>query len=90
MKAIERDQRCPRCGGRSLRPVATVNGTNLFCTACHRCWHREYGYLVQVNRYACSGCDDRARCMLDPAPEAELPAIVPDSTIDELVHLLGW
>jgi hypothetical protein len=73
-----------------LRPVETVNGTNQFCTTCHRCWRREFGYLVEVNRYACSGCDDRTRCFRYPAPRTEPPSTVPDSTIDELVHLLGW
>ena len=53
---------CPRCGCRSLQPVAAGAQTKLFCTACHRCWSKEFGYLIEVNRYACSGCDDRTRC----------------------------
>jgi len=23
---------------------------------------QEYRYLIEVNRYACPGCDDRTRC----------------------------
>jgi len=53
---------CPRCGSRSLRPARAASRTNLFCTTCHRCWFVEQNYLVEVNRYACPGCDDRTRC----------------------------
>ena len=56
------DRRCPRCGSRSLRTVESPDLSNLICTACHRCWEREFGYLIEVNRYACSGCADRKLC----------------------------
>jgi len=56
------DRACPRCGSHALRPVETANGTNLLCTVCHRCWYREHGYLIEVNRYACAGCEDRTLC----------------------------
>ena len=62
MNAAARRRSCPRCGDSSLQPVAAVGQTNLFCTTCHRCWVQEFGYLIEVNRYACSGCDDRTRC----------------------------
>lgn len=62
MKTRQENRPCPRCGGRSLRPVETVDGTNLFCPACHRCWFVESGYLHEVNRYVCPGCEDRKRC----------------------------
>ena len=62
MNAAAVGRPCPRCGSRLLQPVATAGQTNLFCTICHRCWTREFGYLIEVNRYACSGCDDRTRC----------------------------
>ncbi len=57
-----RERRCPRCGSRSLRQAQTASRTNLLCMGCHRCWFVEQGYLVEVNRYACSGCGDRTRC----------------------------
>jgi hypothetical protein len=53
---------CPRCGSPSLQPVQTLNGVHLFCGVCHRCWTPEFRYLIEVNRYACPGCDDRTRC----------------------------
>jgi len=64
MHSVE-GRRCPRCGCASLHPVETVNGTNLFCAACRRCWSQEFHYLIEVNRYACPGCDDRTRCRPD-------------------------
>lgn len=57
-----RTRRCPRCGEESLRPVSTANGPHLVCTTCHRCWSPEFGYLIEMNRYACPGCDDRLLC----------------------------
>ena len=65
MKAQHPGRSCPRCGYRSLQPVVTVDGTKQFCAGCHRCWFPEYGYLIEVNRLACSGCDDRTRCRPD-------------------------
>ena len=62
MNAAALGRPCPRCGGRSLHPVATAGQTNLLCATCHRCWTPEFGYLIEVNRYACPGCDDRTRC----------------------------
>lgn len=62
MNAAAGGRPCPRCGHRSLQPVATACQTNLLCTTCHRCWTREFGYLIEVNRYTCPGCDDRTRC----------------------------
>ena len=56
------DRACPRCGCRSLQPVVAAGQTNVLCTACRRCWTPEFGYLIEVNRYACAGCDDRTRC----------------------------
>jgi len=55
-------RRCPRCWSEPLRAVETTGGTNMLCTSCHRCWRVENGYLVEVNPYACSGCDDRSLC----------------------------
>ena len=55
-------RRCPRCWCERLRLVQTAGGTNVLCSGCHRCWHVEAGYLVEVNPYACSGCADRALC----------------------------
>ena len=52
---------CPRCGG-SLSQVETADQANLLCRTCHRCWHQEHGYLIEVNRYACPGCADRTLC----------------------------
>ncbi|HVW35458.1 MAG TPA: hypothetical protein VHL53_23200 [Acidimicrobiia bacterium] len=43
-------------------PVDTVDQVNLWCSACHRCWAPEYGYLIEVNSHACPGCGDRTRC----------------------------
>lgn len=55
--------RCPRCWHAPLQPVVTASGgTNRLCTTCRRCWRSEFGYLVEVNSYACPGCDDRSRC----------------------------
>jgi hypothetical protein len=62
MKAVARSRPCPRCGRRSLQAVSAAGQINQFCTTCHRCWTQEFGYLIEVNRYACSGCDDRTRC----------------------------
>jgi molybdenum cofactor biosynthesis enzyme MoaA len=57
------ERRCHSCGGGPLRTVTTISGgENLFCTNCHRCWRPEFGYLLEVNTYACPGCDDRSRC----------------------------
>ena len=55
-------RRCPRCWGEGLRAVQSAGGMNLFCTACHRCWRLETGYLIEVNPYACSGCAARNLC----------------------------
>jgi hypothetical protein len=57
-------RRCPRCGSEPLRPVEATHGTNLLCTACHRCWESEFGYLVEVNRHACPGCSDQHLCSI--------------------------
>jgi len=57
-----RTRRCPRCWSEALRAVEPAGGTNLLCTACHRCWRPEMGYLVEVNPYACSGCPARNIC----------------------------
>jgi hypothetical protein len=62
MSSVPNSRPCPRCGSRSLQPVATPGQTKQFCTVCHRCWTQEFGYLIEVNRYACPGCDDRTRC----------------------------
>jgi DNA-directed RNA polymerase subunit RPC12/RpoP len=56
------DRRCPRCGGGPLRPVQTESTRNLVCPSCHRCWHAELSYLIEVNPYACPGCGDRWLC----------------------------
>jgi hypothetical protein len=58
-------RRCPRCGSSTLRPAASPQA-KLLCTACHRCWSPEHGYLIEVNRYACAGCDDRGLCNAAP------------------------
>jgi len=55
-------RRCPRCWSERLRLVETAGGTNLLCTGCHRCWHLETGYFVEVNPHACPGCGDRTLC----------------------------
>jgi hypothetical protein len=55
-------RRCPRCWSERLQPVETPGGTNLLCISCRRCWQLDSGYLVEVNRYACSGCTDPSLC----------------------------
>ena len=62
MNSAPHDRACPRCGCRSLQPVVAAGQTNFLCAACRRCWTPEFGYLIEVNRYACAGCDDRTRC----------------------------
>ena len=58
-------RRCPRCGSERLQPVETAGGyAHLVCISCHRCWQFEGRFLVEVNRYACSGCADRRLCQV--------------------------
>jgi hypothetical protein len=59
----DEERRCPRCGSHPMRPVQIDGRTNLLCVTCHRCWFREHGYLIEVNRYACPGCAARAVCL---------------------------
>ena len=55
-------ERCPRCWSRHVRFVETAGGTNMLCMGCQRCWQYETGFLIEVNRLACSGCADRSLC----------------------------
>ena len=86
MSPASQDRPCPRCGSRELQSVAAASRRNLLCPTCHRCWTREFGYLIEVNRYACPGCEERAHCYTDvPSPSTAV-----DSTTARLVDLLGW
>jgi len=55
-------ERCPRCWSTHVRYVETVDGTNMLCMGCQRCWRFEMGYLVEVNPLVCPGCADPSLC----------------------------
>ena len=49
-------KQCPECGGETLIPVATREGTNFFCQDCVLCWHLERGRVNVVDPQTCPGC----------------------------------
>ena len=55
--------RCPRCAGELLYTVFDGENTNFLCRSCNRCWHATGGWVHEVNRATCPGCEWRPVCM---------------------------
>jgi hypothetical protein len=55
--------RCPRCAGEMLYMVFDGEHTNFLCRTCNRCWHVDRGWVQEVDRTTCPGCEWRATCL---------------------------
>jgi hypothetical protein len=54
--------RCPACAGIHLYTVYDGESTNFLCRSCDRCWHVTLGWVHQVDRDTCPGCEWRFAC----------------------------
>ena len=53
---------CPGCAGTHLYTVFDGQDTNFLCRSCDRCWHVTLGWVHQVDRHTCPGCEWRSTC----------------------------